>query len=107
MSKPKLFLIVTPWLERRPRLKAKEPFPGADHAVVEGVCPGCGHQEPEGGGFKAAGTGRRISSDDRAYEADAVALCCEKHVGTLRLEPNTFFGIREDEAITRLGIKIY
>lgn len=84
------------------RLKAEEPFQGADHAVVDGPCPHCGCLD-----FKVAGTGRRIASDDRAYEADAIAYCCNAHVGTLRLEVNTLFGLREDEAVGRMGVRIY
>lgn len=77
-------------------------FDGADHAVIDGVCPFC-----KAAPFKVAGTGRRISDDDRAYEADGVALCCHKHVGLLRMEMNTLFGLREDEAVANLGIRIY
>ncbi len=58
-------------------------------------------------GFCAQGTGRRPSVDDRAYEADAVSACCSKAVGTLRLEVSTLFGVREDEAVARLGVRIY
>lgn len=114
----------------RPR-RVREPYAGADHAVAEGACPSCKHRDEcpgcvangndgttsdwkrcgdclgRGGGFKVAGTGRRISSDDRAYEADAVALCCEKRVGLLRVETGTLFGVREDEAVMRLGVRIY
>ena len=64
-----------------PQRRVFEPFAGADHALIVGACPGCGHveQAPEGHGaqgdvFKGAGTGRRITPDDRSYEADAVAL---------------------------------
>ena len=58
-------------------------------------------------GFKVQGTGRRPSEDDRAYEADAVAACCGQRVGLLRLEVSTLFGVREDEAVARLGVRIY
>jgi hypothetical protein len=81
----------------------EDPFSGADHAVVvDTLCPGCGASP-----FKVAGTGRRIAPDDRAYEADAVALCCNRHVGVLRVETNTLFGLREDEAVLRSGVRIY
>jgi hypothetical protein len=83
---------------RRCRLDA----PDADHAVADGRCPSC-HTEP----FRVQGTGRRIAADDRAYEADAVCLACTQTVGTLRVEVNTLFGLREDEAVFRSGVKIY
>jgi hypothetical protein len=99
--KPKIKLI--PNNRDLKALRCVEPFPGADHAVVvDTVCPGCGAHP-----FKVAGTGRRIAQDDRAYEADAVALCCDRHVGLLRVETGTLFGVREDEAVARLGIRIY
>jgi predicted nucleic acid-binding Zn-ribbon protein len=95
---PKIFLIVS----EGPRRKASTPFPDADHAVVEGKCPACGCDD-----FKVAGTGRRPSSDDRAWEADGVALCCRAHVGTIRVETNTLFGVREDEAVLRGRCRVY
>jgi hypothetical protein len=89
-----------------PKLKTVaciEPFEGADHAVVVGtLCFGCGTSP-----FKVAGTGRRIAPDDRAYEADAVSLCCKTGVGVLRVETGTLFGLREDEAVLRMGVRIY
>lgn len=97
-------------VEKGKARQCREPFAGADHAVAFGPCPGCGRQDSYGVGtygFKVAGTGKRPSADDRAWEADAVALCCNKHVGILRVEPNTLFGVREDEAVSRLGIRIY
>lgn len=96
--KAKIKLLVDGGRARR----CREPFPGADHAVAEGACPLCGSDD-----LKVAGTGRRPSDDDRAWEADAVALCCDRLVGTLRVEPNTLFGVREDEAVARLGVRIY
>lgn len=93
--KDKIFLLVSDG----PRRKAKN---GGDHAIVAGKCPLCG-AEP----FHCAGTGRRPSADDRAYEADAVSSCCNKYVGILRIEVNTLFGVREDETIAQMGIRIY
>lgn len=84
-------------------LLCSTPFVGADHAVViDTLCPCCGASP-----FKVAGTDKRPSDDDRAWEATAVALCCDRHVGTLRVEPNTLFGVREDEAVSRMGVRIY
>jgi hypothetical protein len=76
--------------------------PDANHATADGRCPTC-NTEP----FRVQGTGRRIAADDRAYEADAVCLACAQIVGTLRVEVNTLFGLREDEAVFRSGVKIY
>jgi hypothetical protein len=90
--------LITPSERRRCRLQS----PDADHAIADGRCPGC-HAEP----FRVQGTGRRIAADDRAYEADAVCLACSQIVGTLRVEVNTLFGLREDGAVFRSGVKIY
>jgi len=85
------------------RQRCEKPFHEADHAVVvDAACPYCGDKP-----FAIAGSGRRPSKDDRAWEADAGCLKCKAHVGTIRLEVNTLFGVREDEAIGRLGIRIY
>ena len=94
----KIFLIV----REGPRRKAQLPYPEADHAEVEGACPACGVVP-----LKVAGTGRRASKDDRAWEADGVALCCRVYVGTIRVETNTLFGVREDEAVLRGRCRVY
>ena len=78
------------------------PFDGADHGVASGACPHC-----KATPFKVAGAGKRIAADDRAYEADGGCLACNRHVGLLRAEVNTLFGVREDEAVGRLGVRIY
>jgi hypothetical protein len=93
--KDKIFLLPSDG----PRRKATN---GGDHALIDGACQHCGAAP-----FKAAGAGKRPSADDRAWEADAVAICCNRHVGILRVEVNTLFGVREDEAVSRLGIRIY
>lgn len=77
-------------------------FLGADHALLAEPCPECGSKP-----VKIAGTGKRPSKDDRAWEADARAICCGAHMGIIRAEPNTLFGVREDEAVSRLGVRIY
>lgn len=82
--------------------KLTTPYPDADHAVVEGACPECKSTD-----FKIAGHGRRPSSDDRAWEADATALCCHKPVGLIRVEPDTLFGVREDEAVLQGRCRVY
>jgi hypothetical protein len=100
MSREKIYLFPK---DENGRLCCARPAPDADHAVVVGACcPYCGVSP-----FKIAGSGRRPSKDDRAWEADAGCLACKAHVGTLRLEVNTLFGVREDEAVARLGIRIY
>lgn len=93
----KIFLLLED--ERR---KAAPPFPEADHAKVKGSCPKC-----ECTDFRVEGHGRRPSKDDRAWEADASCLACKAHVGTLRIETNTLFGVREDEAVLRGRCRVY
>jgi hypothetical protein len=75
---------------------------GAAHVVVAGACPACGF-EP----FNARGIGVRPAADDRAWESDAVALCCRAAVGVLRVEANTIFGVREDEAVLHGRWRVY
>lgn len=94
----KMFLI----REGEKRRKLTTPHAEADHGVVEGACPECKSID-----FKVAGTGRRASKDDRAWEADAVALCCNKPVGLIRVETNTLFGVREDQRIAQSYCRIY
>lgn len=86
----------------RRRLKVIVPFSGSDHAVVEGKCQHCG-VEP----FKIAGRGQHIAADDLAYEATGYCLVCMKMVGTIRAEPETIFGVHEDEAVLYGRCRVY
>lgn len=95
----KIFLLMRDGSARR---KCTVPFTDADHAVCDGACPHCGTND-----FKVAGSNRRIAPDDRAYEADAGCLACKAYVGTLRLETNTLFGVREDEAVLAGRCRVY
>lgn len=92
----KIYLTNIPTGDKRRRCMA--PYEGADHAVVDGACPLCKAQP-----FKVQGTGARPSSDDRAREASAVAVCCGRAVGTIRAEADTLFGMREDQAVLEHG----
>jgi hypothetical protein len=83
-------------------LKVSVPFDGADHAIAEGACIACG-----AAAFKIGGSGRRASADDRAWESDGYALCCRAPVGLIRVEMNTLFGVREDEAVLRGRCRVY
>jgi hypothetical protein len=124
----KVYLVV----KEGPRRDVHVPFAGADHALADGGCPACGvgcckycgawDCDARGGAhrcnpadasdgypprFKVAGTGRRPSADDRAWECDAHCLACKAHVGTLRAEMSTLFGVREDEAVLNGRPRVY
>jgi hypothetical protein len=78
------------------------PFEGCRHVVATGPCPECGVAP-----FRVRGTGIRPSADDRAWEADAHCLACQKMVGILRVEADTIFGVREDEAVLSGRCRVY
>jgi hypothetical protein len=84
------------------RLRCWTPFEGADYALFEGTCPLCGNSAPG-----VQGTGQRPSSDDSAWEADAVTTCCKKPIGIISVETNTLFGVREDEAVLAGRCRVY
>lgn len=66
--------------------------------VIVGIaCPHCA--EP----LRARGNGKRIASDDRAYEADAHCVACGSPVGLMRVEMSTLFGLQEDERVLLAG----
>lgn len=95
MSKPDVFLLVAG--ERWP---LTVPFEGCAHAVAKDrACPACGALDA----FGVVGKGRRISADDRAWEADGFATCCGAPVGLIRHEPSTIFGVREDAEVLLHG----
>jgi hypothetical protein len=81
----------------------REPFPGAPHAVVKDLpCPACADAP-----FKVAGSGMAPSEDDRAYEAEGYCCACKAHVGRIRAEVNTLFGVREDRAVLQGRCRVY
>lgn len=84
------------------RMRCTVPFSGCDHALLAGPCPLCGAKD-----CKLQGTGKRPSADDRAWEVDAVAACCNNPAGVLRVEIGTLFGVREDEAVLRGRCRVY
>ena len=84
------------------RRRIELPFEGAKAARCEGeVCPTC--KEP----LMVAGSGRHPSEDDRAWEAEGYSVCCKVHVGKIRVETGTLFGVREDEAVLNGRCRVY
>lgn len=94
----KIWLIVSDGQRRT----LHEPHEDADHAIADGACPKC-DAVPCG----VQGSGRRTSADDRAWEADGYCTACKQHVGIIRVEPNTLFGVREDEAVLMGRCRVY
>lgn len=68
------------------------------YVLVDGPCHVCGVVP-----FKVRGHEQHPSDDDRAIEAVAMSLCCGRDVGTLRVETDTLFGVREDQAVLGHG----
>jgi hypothetical protein len=79
------------------------PMPEGSNGVTvpEMTCPEC--RQP----LVVGGAGSRPSKDDRAYEADASCLGCRKRMGTLRVETDTIFGVREDERVLNGRVRVY
>lgn len=75
---------------------------GAKHAVADCVCPRCG-VEP----LCVSGRAMRPSDDDQAWEADGHCIACREHVGLIRHEPDTLFGVREDETVLHGRARVY
>jgi hypothetical protein len=77
--------------------------PGSDRPRGK-ACPTCAVSP-----FRVAGKGKRPSKDDRAYEADGHCTKCGQHVGLIRAETDTLFGVREDAEVLsgRYGHVIY
>ena len=53
------------------------------------------------------GSGKLREQGSRAWEAEGYCTACDQHVGVIRVETGTLFGVREDEAMSRYGCKIY
>lgn len=82
------------------KLTASEEF-----ATADVPCPHCAVTP-----LRVQGTGKRVASHD-TYAAEAVAMCCDRHVGEIRARVSTLFGLEEDERVahyvTITGGKVY
>ena len=97
VERPSLFTLEGKWVD------LTVPFDGADHAIAPIPCPACKNSES----VKVQGMQKRIATDDHAWESYALTTCCGAFVGTMRHEVDTLFGLREDIAMSQLGIRIY
>ena len=84
------------------RIHVTPPTASESSAACDCDCPDCGASP-----LRVQGTGRRVSADDRAYEADGYCAACRAHVGTIRAEVSTLFGIHEDEAVLYGRPRVY
>lgn len=98
----KMFLIAAGSRMSTTKQPLRLPHEAADHAICYAPCPKCSLQP-----FGVAGSGRRASADDRAWEADGYCTACKAHVGTIRVEPDTLFGVREDESVLHGRCRVY
>jgi len=74
----------------------------AGHAECTIDCPRCKSEAP----LRVVGRNNHIV-DDRAWEADGVAVCCGGELGRIRYEPDTIFGIEEDRAVLNGRPRVY
>lgn len=82
--------------------RAKLPFGGADHVLVEALaCPTC-KLSP----VKARGKGVSAHTHDE-YLADAISLCCAAPLGQMRTKASTIFGIEEDHTVLHGRPRVY
>lgn len=83
---------------------AREPFPTARRVLAQGACPDCGASDE--GEFTVAGGIVRYT-DDREQIADAVCLDCNSHIGALRVQFDTLFGVEEDRRVLLGRPRVY
>ncbi len=87
------------------RRKASVPYEGAEFVCVEGACPACGVCVDAV--FKCIGKSDEQSVGHDTITAPALALCCEKHIGTMVVTFSTIFGIEEDRAVLNGRPRVY
>lgn len=91
------------------RHDATLPYDGAAHVTVAVPCPhGCKPRVALGITLhlKVRGVGIERTTYDTHY-APAVAMCCERRIGTLETQMSTVFGIAEDERVLSGAWKVY
>jgi hypothetical protein len=84
------------------RVRMKLPAKDAPSVPMEVACPSCGANP-----YLIFGGNKHISKDDLAYESDGYCTSCQAYVGTIRLEVETLFGLREDEAVLKGRCRVY
>jgi len=77
------------------------PPPQSEYVEIDEECPNCKDRP-----VILTGGGKHIAGYD-TYEAPAICCKCEKVVGTFYAKVSTIFGLEEDEAVMRMGAKIY
>lgn len=73
-----------------------------DYVSADIACPKCSDTP-----VALRGTDMRPSVDDRAWEANGRCLACKAHIGTIRVETTTLFGVQEDQAVLCGVWKVY
>lgn len=98
----RIFLMI-PGLRVR---RCKLPHPDAPSVSAPGLCPGCQCRT-----LVVHGVNSRRTDDDRGYVGDAVAECCGRTIGQLRVYVDTIFGVSADRELYEYarakGIRIY
>lgn len=82
------------------RTRLPMPPRGAKDVATDATCA-CGKP------LRVRGAARHPGEDDRAWEAEAHAVCCGRVVGVLRLESETIFGVLEDDAVLNGRPRVY
>lgn len=92
------------WLEiqRTSGIDHRDIKPDGVVGVASGICPGCG-TEP----FLVQGHGRSRHGSAHTYRAGATAKCCGDSVGFIFAQPETLFGLEEDEAVLNGRARVY
>ena len=95
------------WLEiqRRDGIETRDVRPNpetADNAIVDGACPSCAC-EP----FYVKGTHPRRMPDDRTLRSGGYCLHCGDPVGWIYAQPDTLFGLEEDDRVLHGRCRVY
>lgn len=78
-------------------------LPGSERWIdVDGACPTC-----ERGELRVIGDVKRQAIGHDTVTAPALALCCGREIGTVRVEFNTIFGLEEDHAVLHGRPRVY
>jgi hypothetical protein len=95
---------MTCWLDiqRATGIDRREVKPGGHIGTASGACPGCGI-EP----FHVQGSSPHRMPDDRTIRSGGHCVTCGDAVGWLYAQPDTMFGLEEDERVLNGRARVY
>lgn len=89
-------------INRSTGIERRDVKPAGHVGIASGECPGCGATP-----FCVQGSSPRRMPDDRTIRSGGRCVSCGDAVGYLYAQPDTIFGLEEDERVMHGRARVY